>query len=56
MRLDTFPDIQKKWNIIPANKKGDRQQLGNYRQVSLLTANRWYNLWETEIWLHYVIS
>ena len=31
-----FPDIWKKFNIIPVNKKGDKQTINNYRPVSLL--------------------
>ena len=31
-----FPDIQKKSNITPAHKKGDKQIIDNYRPVPLL--------------------
>ena len=36
--IDTsiFPDLLKKSNIPPVHKKGDKQQLRNYRPVSLL--------------------
>ena len=32
----TFPDIWKRSNIIPTQKKGDKQIINNYRTVSLL--------------------
>ena len=34
--IRTFPDTWKKSNIVPVCKKGDKQILDNYRQVSLL--------------------
>ena len=36
IRSSIFPDIWKKWNIIPVCKEGHRQLLHNYRPVSLL--------------------
>ena len=36
----TFPDIWKRSNIIPVHKKDDKQIVGNYRSVSLLTIFR----------------
>ena len=33
---NTFPDVQKKANVIPVHKKGDKLELRNYCPVSLL--------------------
>ena len=32
----TFPSEQKKANVVPVHKKGDKQSLKNYRLISLL--------------------
>ena len=36
LNTGTFPDIWKKSNVIPVNKRGDKQVVNNYRPVSLL--------------------
>ena len=40
LNTGTFPDIWKKSNVIPVNKRGDKQVVNNYRPVSLLPVCR----------------
>ena len=42
-----FPDVLKKAKIIPIHKKGSKQEVGNYRPISLLPALS--KIWEKAI-------
>ena len=35
-KLSSYPDLWKRYNIIPVHKKNDKQLFENYRQISLL--------------------